>query len=206
MDAQIQVTPEGKQILVVTEYDEHGPIEHGIPLAAIAAWRELLGIDDPVGVVEAILHVGKHGEPEPDPVTGENAWTEPYGLLQERERVREDEAFRAEKETADPALIVKRSEKAAHAAVHVPDSTGESRLDKCRRGARERLGIPAATKNPGVETRRQPPGIPDATASKVAELLADKTGELLVCTRRFLHGLTEHEPDPLTDDPGADDD
>ena len=42
-----------------------------IPLAAIASWRILLGIETDTEAVAAILHVRSNGEPDPDPDTGE---------------------------------------------------------------------------------------------------------------------------------------
>ena len=53
-----------------------------IPLAAIASWRTLLGIDSDEEAVAAILHVRDNGEPAPDPETGENAWTSAYNAIE----------------------------------------------------------------------------------------------------------------------------
>lgn len=55
-----------------------------IPLAAIASWRTLLGIDSDEEAVAAILHVRDNGEPAPDPETGENAWTSAYNAIEKR--------------------------------------------------------------------------------------------------------------------------
>lgn len=63
-----------------------------IPLAAIASWRTLLGTTSDEETVAAILHVRDHGEPDPDPETGRNAWTSAYeqvehDLLADRNQV-----------------------------------------------------------------------------------------------------------------------
>lgn len=53
-----------------------------IPLAAIASWRTLLGIETDTEAVAAILHVRDHGEPDPDPQTSETAWTSAYNAIE----------------------------------------------------------------------------------------------------------------------------
>lgn len=77
-----------------------GEVEHikQIPTMAIASWSELLGYQDPGEALDAILHVMANGEPEPDPVTDDNAWTEPYGALQLQKQAN----ARAEIEAAFP--------------------------------------------------------------------------------------------------------
>ena len=55
---------------------------HQIPLMAIASYSELLGNGtDYDKTVREIMFIREHGEPEPDPVTGENAWTSAYEEL-----------------------------------------------------------------------------------------------------------------------------
>lgn len=55
---------------------------HQISLAAIASFSELLGNGtDYDKTVREIMFIREHGEPEPDPVTGENAWTSAYEEL-----------------------------------------------------------------------------------------------------------------------------
>ena len=52
---------------------------HQISLAAIASFSELLGNGTNYDkTVREIMFIREHGEPEPDPVTGENAWTSAY--------------------------------------------------------------------------------------------------------------------------------
>lgn len=109
---------------------------HVIPLTAIASWGELLGITDPGDILDAILHVAKHGEPDPDPETGENAWTPAYEALQAREQKRAKEWFTA---TTDGTATDPRSPKlrAAFAA-----SPLESLVEAGRNETRTRLGLP----------------------------------------------------------------
>lgn len=55
---------------------------HQISLMAIASYSELLGNGtDYDKTVREIMFIREHGEPEPDPVTGENAWTSAYEEL-----------------------------------------------------------------------------------------------------------------------------
>lgn len=55
---------------------------HQISLAAIASFSELLGNGtDYDKTVREIMFIREHGEPDPDPVTGENAWTSAYEEL-----------------------------------------------------------------------------------------------------------------------------
>lgn len=56
-----------------------GGTHHQISLQAIASYSELLGNGiDYDKTVREIMYIREHGEPEPDPITGENAWTSAY--------------------------------------------------------------------------------------------------------------------------------
>lgn len=48
---------------------------------AIASRMELLGCSSAEEALREILYIHEHGEPEPDPETGENAWTSAYEEL-----------------------------------------------------------------------------------------------------------------------------
>lgn len=107
-----------------------------IPLEALGSWAELLGIDSPSQVLDAIVHVQDHGEPEPDPDTGDNVWTGPYLALAEREQARQREQYLAEHDGTrdDPRSPLLRSRLAAFASA---DPVAEAQAT-----ARARLGIP----------------------------------------------------------------
>lgn len=57
---------------------------HAMSLEAIAAYTELLGNDSYEETVRDIMFIREHGEPDPDPVTGVNAWTSAYEELESR--------------------------------------------------------------------------------------------------------------------------
>lgn len=194
--------------LVIVESPTH---DRTIPLAAIAARRELLGYDDLMECVEATIYLQDHGEPEPDPVTRQNAWTEPYQLLRVREEAREDEARRARQDCCTEDVVVERANKAAYDAVHVPMDDGECAMDRCRRTVRGKLGLPDPTKNSGADTRskrppapqRRPEALrsirPSGGKAEVGDLIAGQAAYLHASTRWFLHQLTGNETDPLED-------
>ena len=206
---------DGHTMELVTKVDEHGePLEGvALPLQAVATYRELLGIDDPAEVVEALLHMAEHGEPDPDPVTGKNTYTEPYQLLRLREQAREDAALevQAHEGHTDHQVQVAAAQM-AYRAVHEPIGGGECAMDRCRREARGKLGLPDPTRKCGVETRPERPSMPakqtaQARAMRPAggkaqalNLLADQGDYLHECTKRFLHSLTDHDTDPLEPD------
>lgn len=137
-------TPQGL-MLKIFEYGPDPDILYAsfIPVAALATYSELLGIEDPVEVLEALYQARNHEEPEPDPVTRENVWTDAYALLSKREQERENAARQALQEGTrdDPRSPQLRASLAAFHAVHVPIDGGECALDRCRRRTRERLGI-----------------------------------------------------------------
>lgn len=212
IDAVIREPGPGERWLwVIEQVDAEGNpiVGRDIPLAMIASWRELLGIDDPLEVLDAIMYVQDHGEPEHDLVTGQNAWTEAYQLLRIREQAREDAAARAKDEGKTASEIAALSSEAAYAAVHVPVQGDECAMDLCRKQARQTLGLPDPAKNCGEETRGTPAPVPEPQAAAfrsmqpaggkatLIDALADQGEYLLGCTQRFLHGLTGHPADPL---------
>lgn len=185
-----------------------------IELAAVAAYRELLGYDDPLEALEAIIHIDDHGVPPADPVTGENVWHEPLLVLQAREEAREGEALRAEQEGCDAATKTDRAARAAYDAVHQPIDGGECLLDRVRRAARERLGCPEPSKKCGVETRDETPKMHQKPSrlervfqpamsrrAMLHEMLEGLEDGVKVDARHFLHSLSGYDRDPLAPPP-----
>lgn len=144
---------------------------HIIPLAALASWAELLGIEDPGEVLDAIIFVAEHGEPEPDPVTGENAWTASYLALQDREQARAATTYVAQSEgtAVDPRSPQLR---AAFAALPLQDPVAEAQA-----ATRTKLGLP----DPGTRTmartmsRSAPTPLDDLKATLATDLAASIT-------------------------------
>lgn len=131
--------------ILVTTTEEDGKRINEVPLEAIASWGELLGITDVGEVLDAILHVAENGEPEADPVTGENVWTASYLALQEREQTAAAEVIvaRVEGKSADPRSPLLRSKLAALPLAD-PVATAQAT-------ARQRLGLP----EPGTQIMAQ---------------------------------------------------
>lgn len=204
--------PGEKWLWVIEEVDPYGSPTVGrqFPLSVIASYRELLGIDCPVETLEAYLYIDEYGQPDPDPVTGENVWTEAFQLLRIREQAREDAAVEAKGEGCSEAEISERAEQAAYDAVHQPINGGECALDRCRREARRKLVLSDPGRKCGVETRVTPAPVPERLPeqarsmrpaggkSEVFDVLADEGIYLLECTKGFLHGLTNRVDDPLS--------
>lgn len=179
---QIHETPHG-QIIEISKIDDEG-IAHGhhIEFGALGSWAELLGYTDPTEALDAILYVAEHGEPEPDPWTGENAWTPAYYALQEREQARTAAIIEADIErlhaaTDDPRSPQLRAALAAQA--HNND------VDQARAETRSRLGLPApgaaakAATSPGLQktaTTEDPPDTDplDGLRAQLAGPLADQ--------------------------------
>lgn len=179
-----------------------------ISLESISSWSELLGIDDPVEIVEAMTHVRDHGEPEPDPTTGENVWTDSFTLLRHREQSREREAIKAQEEGTrdDPRSPLLRSTMAAYNAVHQPVGGGECAMDRCRRAARERLGMtkepskkPKATSRLMTSTTAMSAHEGEGDAEDYAKALAPHQDVIELSRRQFLHDLTGSNVSPLQD-------
>lgn len=140
-----------------------------IPLAAIASWRTLLGIETDTEAVAAILHVRDHGEPDPDPQTGETAWTSAYNAI----------------------------EKAINTTTALADNTPDDQLTAGRNKTRGLLGLPplpsAATTIASADETDTPTTIalPDGVEStELGNLLADHADDIATATDRFIESLT----------------
>lgn len=140
-----------------------------IPLAAIASWRILLGIETDTEAVAAILHVRDHGEPDPDPDTGETAWTSAYNAI----------------------------EKAINTTTAPADNTPDDPLTAGRNKTRGLLGLPplpsAATTIASADETDTPTTIalPDGVEStELGNLLADHADDIATATDRFIESLT----------------
>ena len=142
-----------------------------IPLAAIASWRTLLGIENDIEAVAAILHVRDHGEPDPDPQTGETAWTSAYNAIEN-----------AINTTTAPA-----------------DNTPDDQLTAGRNKTRGLLGLPllpdTATTNPSAEDETDAPttiALPAGIEpTELGNLLADHADDINDATDRFIESLTQ---------------
>lgn len=140
-----------------------------IPLAAIASWRTLLGIETDTEAVAAILHVRDHGEPDPDPQTSETAWTSAYNAI----------------------------EKAINTTTAPADNTPDDQLTAGRNKTRGLLGLPplpsAATTIASADETDTPTTIalPDGVEStELGNLLADHADDINDATDRFIESLT----------------
>lgn len=140
-----------------------------IPLAAIASWRTLLGIETDTEAVAAILHVRDHGEPDPDPQTSETAWTSAYNAI----------------------------EKAINTTTAPADNTPDDQLTAGRNKTRGLLGLPplpsAATTIASADETDTPTTIalPDGVEStELGNLLADHADDIASATDRFIESLT----------------
>ena len=141
-----------------------------IPLAAIASWRTLLGIETDTEAVAAILHVRDHGEPDPDPQTGETAWTSAYNAI----------------------------EKAINTTTAPADNATDDPLTAGRNKTRGLLGLPllpdTATTNPSAEDETDAPttiALPAGIEpTELGNLLADHADDIATATDRFIESLT----------------
>lgn len=142
-----------------------------IPLAAIASWRTLLGIETDTEAVAAILHVRDHGEPDPDPQTGETAWTSAYNAI----------------------------EKAINTTTAPADNATDDPLTAGRNKTRGLLGLPllpdTATTNPSAEDETDAPttiALPAGIEpTELGNLLADHADDINDATDRFIESLTQ---------------
>ena len=141
-----------------------------IPLAAIASWRTLLGIETDTEAVAAILHVRDHGEPDPDPQTSETAWTSAYNAI----------------------------EKAINTTTAPADNTPDDQLTAGRNKTRGLLGLPplpsADTTIASADETDTPTTIalPDGVEStELGNLLADHADDINDATDRFIESLTQ---------------
>lgn len=140
-----------------------------IPLAAIASWRTLLGIETDTEAVAAILHVRDHGEPDPDPQTGETAWTSAYNAI----------------------------EKAINTTTAPADNTPDDPLTAGRNKTRGLLGLPplpsAATTIASADETDTPTTIAlpaGVEPTELGNLLADHADDIANATDRFIDSLT----------------
>lgn len=165
--AKVGVTPDGVALLeVIRRHPATGEEYHcAIPLEAIASWSELLGYDNAVDALEAIMTVAENGEPDPDPETGDNCWTEAYVALGIREQARERAAFAALREGKEhnPQSALLRSSLAANKAANssdmaarasrgedvanVPMGVRDDILNAVQSEACRRLGVPRFAQN-----------------------------------------------------------
>lgn len=144
-----------------------------IPLAAIASWRILLGIETDTEAVAAILHVRDHGEPDPDPDTGETAWTSAYNAIEN---------------------VIN-----AHTTTALADNTPDDQLTAGRNKTRGLLGLPllpdTATTNPSAEDETDAPttiALPAGIEpTELGNLLADHADDINDATDRFIESLTQ---------------
>lgn len=142
--------------IVITE---EGRIRE-IPLAAIGSYGELLGYSCPWETIDALIKMQDTQEPEPDPETGENVWTDSFYLLKHRETARDKAYFQAEEEgtAVIPQSPTLRSSMAAYNTVHQKIEGGDCVMDRCRASARKKLGLDAPTQNAGVSSRLRSKG------------------------------------------------
>ena len=184
-----------------------------VPIGSLAVYGELLGYAEPVEALEAVIHILKHGLPEHCPVTGKNVFTDVFTLLAHREQAREDAAARAaEKPDATASSICTESSEAAYKAVHQkPAEGGDCPMDKCRREAREAIGVKDPSRVCGEETRVNEARITaparrmrtastaDDERAVLSEALTPYTGEVTRAGREWLHELTGNRDDPLAE-------
>lgn len=208
----VNIDEDERQIFITDE--ERG---YSIPFGAVGRYSDLLGLDDPVCVVEAILHFRKRGtEPPEDPATGANVWGEAFAVLTHREEAREAEARRAIREgkANDPRSPRLRGAMAARLAVMDPvgaETEAESLLEQVRTAARTRLDIPCSGRAPIAGragkswTRRDP----DETElgreftredrQRLREALEPYLDAITARREQMLHGLTGEADDPLAE-------
>src|SRR5690625_204333 len=162
----MQITNQGDQLKLTYPNGN----EHYIPALAFASWADLLGLNDPVDVLAAILHVAENGEPDPDPETGENAWTAPYIAIAHQEQAAAQAAITAKQtQTDDP-----RSPKLRAALATLPL---QSEVEQAQAQARAALGIPDPTPVAARTTSRGTPQIAAATRSMLAQTLPETPAE-----------------------------
>lgn len=168
---------------------------HVISMEAIGSWSELLGINDPGETLDAIRFVAENGQPEPDPVTSENAWTPAYEALQIREQARAKEWFTAEHEgtTDDPRSPRLRAAFAAHPI--------DDQVAAGRDATRAMLGLPPLGMSQQPRVARTLTSDEDPLAGLKAELRTNKSDTISHARESFLAELrpqlpTDQETDP----------
>jgi hypothetical protein len=116
-----------------------------IPVAALASWSELLGYENQLDTLEAIIHSRRYPTDEHD------LWTDVYAILAYREQEREKEHLAAEQEgtATDPRSPLLRSTMRAYHCLP-RDNNGDCVLDQCRRAVRDKLGVQHPERNLSV--------------------------------------------------------
>lgn len=220
MEVEVITTPEGGTQIKVARVGPEGYAQSDfIDPDALASYAELLGYTDAVDVLEALLRIIDNGSPEPDPVTGENAWTELYAILRHREEARETEAIKAKAEGKrdDPRSPSLRGALAARRAVMEPlnaISEGESLLSQSRAKTRAGFGC-ANPRKQSISARGQgmkatqagdceeAPGCSarmcEEDRGKAVAAIEGLLPELTERRARFLHKLTSNAEDPLAE-------
>lgn len=206
------ITYDESQQMLYVDYEREMNGLHGqaIHLAALVTWSELLGYTNLVDTLGAIIEAAiEQREPEPCPVTGENAWTATYAALTLRENIREREALRAleEGKAEDPRSPALR------AALAVRDQlprnaegraiTDVIRVDTCNTLC---LAVPTLKRSavrggsvrcsPDREASR-PCILSDEERAHAAVLLSGLVPELERIDHAFCHSLTDNAEDPL---------
>lgn len=191
----MQVQLQGDHLLI----HEDGGVIRDIPLAAVASWGELVGIDDPVDVIEAIRSAH---DSEADPATQETAWTEAYAILGYREATKEAVALQELNEgECDRTEATRRAVDAVRREMgDGPDCV----LNRCRAKTRQTLGI--------ADPKKACDGAASSRIFSVAEIAKPQMSPLEKALRenaqlinsyrgRFLHSLTENVENPLETEP-----
>lgn len=209
---------EGGRYLIDLTTD--GGDTHRVDEDAIASWSELLGFSDVIDTLEAIVTVALGAEPDPDPATGENAWTAGFTMLEHRERARAVEAEKAVEEGTrdDPRSPKLRAAQAARQAVLGATGAASDReclLEKVREGSRSGLKVKRPNQartagrmsNPTCQTETQADGegvFTQADREMVRAELAMIADHVGWRRGRFLHALSGAQEDLLyEEEPGS---
>lgn len=176
-----------------------------IPLTSVAVESELLGYENMDEGLQAIIHKLKtRANPAYDQETGKGVWTDPFTLLSAREQAREDAAEEVKTHPGHTEHQVQvASAQMAYRSVHEPIGGGECALDRCRRAAREEMGLPEPSAKCGATSRGEAPRVLDSS-SETGAILTDEALEYLGKARSaFLHSLSGRNEDdnPLGDMP-----
>lgn len=88
--AKVEDTSDVVEVISNDVRCKNEPGTYMVPVECIATYSELLGLSSYEEALQAIMYLRDHPEvePDPDPLTGENAWTSAYDELQKRELTR----------------------------------------------------------------------------------------------------------------------
>lgn len=196
------------------------PIMHSISVNALAHYGEIFGYSDVIDTVEALVRVKETefehgGEVVPvDPVSKENAWTQPLALLKHLEQAREDEALAAlaegtEKDPRSPRLRAALRVQAESARLGGEGRNKRAELQASLRwafGCRDPDRAPTVVRGSGMTADPAPHTAECAVRRRIfsdeerCEIRA-VVAPLLELLRReraeYLHRWTSHESDPL---------